>query len=254
MRRPYFSDALSKRVAVADAVITVIALAAALSVRARFAQYLVTAVDIAVLAPFIVFLRVAILLGFEHYSVRPSMWLAKDVIGLVFHNLLPSGVFLALRFLSPVDVLRLPLSVILMEYVFASYAMFVLRASLAARGVRPSRERARYRRRVLVWGEVRELTDSGALYELLHRDDAVIVGILTSNALFWDTQVFGLRVLGDHGRLPEILVSNDTISAIVVPSPQALPQYQAESIRDMAKKHGLEILGIHDGQLATLVG
>lgn len=242
MRRPYFFDSLSRRVAVGDALITVAALAAALAVRARFAEYLVTALDVVVLAPFIVFLRLAILIGFEHYSVRPSMWLAKDVLGLVLHNLLPSLVFTALRFLSPVDFLRLPLSVILMEYVFASYAMFVLRALLASHGIRPSSDRARYRRRVLVWGEARELTDSGVLNELTRRDDLVIVGILTANPLFWDTQVEGLRVLGDHDRLPEILLSNDSISAIVIPIGTTMPEFLARSVRQKAERHGLELL------------
>lgn len=252
MRRPYFSDAQSRRVAVADALITIAALAAALTVRARFAEYLVTALDVAVLAPFIVLLRLAFLTGFEHYAVRPSMWLAKDVLGLVFHNLVPSAVFTALRFLSPVDFLRLPLSVILMEYVFASYAMFVLRALLAARGIRPSHDGARYRRRVLVWGEVRELADSGVLRELRARNDLVVIGILTANPLFWDTQVEGLRVLGDQDRLSEILVSNDTISGILLSNADHFPEFLAKAIREKAECHGVEVLVDLDGTLATI--
>lgn len=240
MRRSYFANSAARWLAVMDLAISAASLGLALAIRANFQAFLVGTTEIALFAPFIVIARPATMYLFEHYSYSPSIWHSRDVLSIFAHNTAPTAILLLLRVISPIPALRLPFSVILMEYAFSVSLMVLARAARAGVIHKPGAH-SQYRPRIALYGEIQDIRSSGILDALLESGAAIVVAILTPNPLHWDTDVAGIRVLGDERALHHALQSDDSLSTIVIVGRHLMPAARIDQVRTVAATYNLAV-------------
>ena len=253
MRRSYFADRMSKWIAVADTTAIILSFTFSLAIRSQFNAYLVRPIDIIVLLPWLILLRVVTNVVFEHYTLNVSNFTPKDFSELFAHNLLPSAVMAVLRLVHGVPFLQLPFSVIAMEYIFTCFGFMIVRLTalrLTAHGVAAV---ARYRPHVLLWGGVREILDGKFLEHIQSRDEVRVVGILSPNALDWDTEAHRTRVYGDEQFLWRLLSVDETISSICFGNPRSEQRAELVAVVEIALKLRLSMNCVGpDGSLSPI--
>jgi FlaA1/EpsC-like NDP-sugar epimerase len=239
VRRRYFADVSSRWIGLADGVVVLASVSLALTIRAQFEAYLVGPLDIVVLLPWLIVLRVLTNILFEHYTLTIGNFSPRDFSALLLHNLLPTAIMTALRLLRvlrPDRLLQMPLSVIGVEYIFTCFGFMIVRLVALRLLARRDGERIYHRPQVLLFGEVREILDSHVLARLAAINRVKVVGILTSNALHWDAEIHGIRVYGDETRLPVIVSLNDAISRICFVDPRSEARAEIYSIIQAAQR------------------
>lgn len=207
-------------VVVADVLSILVSIALALVIRAQFRGFMVTELTIVVVSPWVLLLRILGHFFFGHYSISPATIRPKDIADLLLRNIPVSLLLVVLRVATPGQTLHFPFSVIGMEYVFSSFGFVAIRLLFNRLATLRSSHAVGYRPRVLLWAEPVELLDSGMLELLKEREDIVLRGILTPNAIRWDTEMQGIRIEGDERALPELLSSDDTISTVCILKPE----------------------------------
>ena len=229
---------------IGDGLVVLLAFSASLLVRSRFQLFAVTWQEIAITTPMLLGLRVGLLYVFGHYSSGGSMWLAQDVVDLLWHNMFASSVLLLLRFLSPFAELRLPLSVISLEYVFSTFLMISVRAWNSVRLQAHSSTTGAHRRHVIVWGEPRVIERRALLPHLSAKYNVRVVGIVTANRFFWGTEMDSVRVVGDEQRFDEILQVDESVSELWVVEPGIIPRSKLKRIFATCRKCNLDVASV----------
>lgn len=222
MRQRYFHTNYSKLVFVLDILSVIISLFIAVGVRSRFGQYLFAFSTAAALFPLAVFLRAFVLLLFDSYSITFATFTVSDIQRIIFMNLIASAVLLLLRLFSPTRVLQMPISMIVIEYVTTSFQFILIRTFVYKRLQRRA-EGIGYVRRIVLWGQLsdihRVVPDPSDFPRHRHSE---IVGILTHNPIYWQTEYRGIRVFGDETVLRTLVSADDRISTLCVVRPSEL--------------------------------
>lgn len=197
-----------------DILLIVVSIFIAWLIRSRFSFFLYKLENFLMSLPYVLLLRILANVLFEHYSLSFRNLYLSDLTGIFRSNLIPSAVFLAIRFLSPDERLRLPISMIFTEYLMTSTGMGLIRLVLhhaATRGgSRPFGER-----KALLVGDIEEIQSRVEPAALGRRYRMTIEGILTRNRMHWNTEHRGIRVLGGLETLKTALDAVD-LGAVLV--------------------------------------
>lgn len=136
-RRSIVSLATARRtVIVLDVAIVVASVFVAWILRARFPDMLFDLSRVLLFVPYVVGFRIFANGVLEHYRLSYENLHVADIGRLYIHQLLPTAFFLVLRLLSPIATLRMPLSMIAIEYVLSASGMSLARIIVVGRQIR----------------------------------------------------------------------------------------------------------------------
>lgn len=228
-------------VVVADVISILVSITLALLIRAQFRGFMVTELTIFIISPWLLLLRILGHVFFGHYSISPATLRPTDIADLMLHNIPVSVLLIVLRVGTPVQMLHFPFSVIGMEYVFSSFAFVTTRLLFNRLASDRSSPAIGHRLRVILWAEPVELLESGMLEMLRQRKDIILRGILTPNAIRWDTELRGVRIEGDERALPELLSADDTISSVCILKPELFPRSALSRLWNTASRLRLTV-------------
>lgn len=222
MRQKYFYARSSKIAFLLDAVAVTLSLSIAIGVRLQFKGFFFVLSTTTALFPITLLLRILSLFLFDSYAMSFTTFLNKDLQRIILINLLPSFLLLILRLVSPIVNLRMPISIIIIEYIATTLGFILVRTFLHSRLVARTKA-VGHRKKILLWGEVADIRESIAKMREsseLNRQD--LIGILSPNALYWQTEHFGLRVYGNETILKELVAADDRMCALCFLNPHEL--------------------------------
>ena len=101
-----------------DFLLIFISITAAYLIRSRFILFFYTDLFLLYTLPYVFLFRFLNNLIFDLYSLNLYYITIRDITKIYLYNLIPSFIFIIIRFLSPIDFLRIPLSIIFAEYFF----------------------------------------------------------------------------------------------------------------------------------------
>jgi FlaA1/EpsC-like NDP-sugar epimerase len=194
--------------------------------------------SVAVLLPWIIAVRITVSVAFDLYSVRLGRLRVVDISRLFIVYVIPSIIFVLLRFFSSLEVLRLPLSIIFLEYVLSVFGSIVIRLAYIDVQYRIVSKHSPHIRHIVLYGDVNEVSDD--LIPRLERS-MVIHGILSPNPMQWEQSHQGYTVLGDSPALFGAMKYDNTISDIVIFGDADLTEKRFNRLRDIAKSLSLNI-------------
>lgn len=241
-----------KTIMILDCLVVLIAIAFAYFIRIQFSIVLFKYSDAIILFPWLIFLRIFTNLFFEHYSVSIKMFGNQDMIDLLKHCSVPSVILLILRFYSPFEEVRMPITMIVMEYCFSVFGFIAVRLYINKALQKRPLGKIGYRQRLLFYGEVREIKSAVNLDEFNTENHCEVVGILTSNTLHWQNEIDNIRVYGDESKLKDIIMSDDSIAAICLINPEEISHKRKSYIMNHAKKYMLNVYTIKNRKLSLI--
>ncbi len=239
MRQRYFHSGTSKLIFVLDVVAVMVSLTIAVAVRSHLGDYLFAFSTAIAVFSLTQFLRLLNLFLFDAYTVSFATFTNGDMQRIMRLNLLPSAVLLILRLASPVVSLRMPISMIVIEYIGTTLGFIMIRTVMQRRLMTRSTD-VGHKERILLWGEVADIRELiPDVPDFCRRNYVEIMGILNSNPLFWQTEYEGIRVYGDETKLRDLLLADDRIAAVCFLCPQELQRSRIKSISSVAEKLNL---------------
>ena len=223
-----------------DTMIIVIALFSAWLIRAQFEYFLYGMKKFIFLFPWVLFSRLFFHFFFELYSFNPVSLNNRDIMRIFKYNILPSIILLALRFFpGQNELIKMPLSMIAMEYIFSTVGFLVLRLMFHSKNIKKDRPRG-YCRRLILWGEVREIEEKLNFDILFEEQNIEIVGILNDNPLYWNTEYKNIRVYGSADEIVVISAADDRVSGVVVLASCELTKKQKKNIKENLERFHME--------------
>lgn len=221
-------------------------------IRSQFRWFVFRPSDALVLCPWIVLLRIVTNLFFDHYGVGMQALTINDLGRLLSTSLLPSVVLMGFRYLFTFSFLRMPLSMILLEYVFSMGGFMIIRVAAHQALLRRSDAPIFHRRRVLLYGEVQELEDERVVARLEEDGRTLVRGILTDNPMHWDDSVAGRRVSGPMEKARAIVAGDDTISGLILHDAAGLSDGRLAAAKAASQALNLEVGFWEDGAVRWL--
>ena len=241
MRQRYFHTGTSKITFLLDILAVLVSLLLALAIRAQFLYYLFTLSAAIALFSLTLFFRILTMFLFDAYSLSFGTLTNSDMQRIMRINLIPSLLLYLLRVISPTASLRMPYSMIIIEYIATTLGFVLIRTAMHNRLVKSSHTIG-YRRRILLWAETADILEIVPhLDEFCQSQKVEIRGILNANPMFWQTEYQGLRVFGDESALRDLLFSDDRISALCFLVPQELTRNRFGAIVPLLRELNLEI-------------
>ncbi len=224
-----------------DILIIVGSLMGAWLVRSQFKWFLYDLSDFIFLFPWVLFTRFITHLFFGVYSINVVALNTRDIARIFKYNALPTVVLLVLR-LAVVDyeLLRMPFSMIAMEYLFTTCGFLVLRLVMHGRYLKRDVHLIGYRKRLLLWAEVDEISRGLDTRELSHNQNIEIVGILNANPLFWNTEYNNIRIFGDEKEMIKLSAADEHIAGIAFLNPKNVTKKQRAAITKMVSELYME--------------
>ena len=223
-----------------DLLIIVFSLFAAWVIRSQFNFFVYDIRKFSYLFPWVIITRTLCHLFFELYSFSLNAFGSRDISRILKFNLLPTALLLFLRFFPKVpNTLSMPLSMIVMEYLFSTAGFIIIRLFFHSRSIKTDKVSG-YIRRIILWAEVAELKEIIDL-NMLEKNGIEVKGILNANPLFWNTEYNGIRIYGGAGELPRISAEDDRISSVAILKPFDLTKRQRKELYQQADKLNMEI-------------
>ena len=200
-----------------DSVVIVMSFSVSLFLRRQFPNYLMEPWKFLLLLPYVVLLRTLVMSFFEHYRISSLSLQLHDIWSLFIHNVIPSVFFLLFRLFSPIRMLRIPFSMILTEYFFTVCGMIIVRYLVLKLGKEKRLLSSAQRRKQAViltssTGDLKGLD----LEDISARHFLEVTGILTGDAMEWNTDYSGIRILGGFRLFEELAMSNDRLQVAVI--------------------------------------
>ena len=252
MRQRYFHTSTSKLTFTLDVLAVLVSLFVALAIRSQLQYFLFTLpTGVAVFSLTLLFTMLTLFL-FDAYSISFAVFTGSDMQRIMRINLIPSILLFLLRLASPTVILRMPYSMIIMEYVTSTVGFILIRTVMHNRLAKRSNSIGHVRR-ILLWAETADISrlipDMGQFSRSQHVE---VTGILNANPLFWQTEYEGLRVFGDETALRDLLFTDDRISTLCFLTPEELTRSRLASILRLMGELNLEPAVIRDGSLCRL--
>jgi len=252
MRQRYFSPGAGKLTFLLDTFAVLASLFLALAIRSQFEAYWFTLpAGVAVFSLTIV-LRMLSMFIFDAYTMSSRTVTVADMQKIMAINLVPSLVLLVLRLVSPTPTLRMPYSIIILEY-FATTFGFILIRTIMHNFLARRSTTVGYRRRILLWAEIsdvkRLIPDVRATCESQRLD---VRGIFNANPLFWQSEYEGIRVFGDESSIRDLLFADDRISAVYFLTPYELTLRQLDALEALCGELNMEAGVMRDGAFTVV--
>lgn len=231
----YYYKHERKTIVLLDCIVVLVAIAFAYFIRAQYSDVLFTVQDAAILFPWLVFLRIFSNNFFEHYSISLKMFDNRDMMSILKHGIVPSAILILFRILSPYQDLRMPFSMIMMEYCFSMLGFIAVRLHINNYLQKSDDETIGYRKRIILYGEVRDIERLIDIEYFCTVNRCEIVGIFTSNPLFWQNELQQIRVYGDETKLRDLIASDDRISEICLIEEKEISEKRRQFIDNEAR-------------------
>lgn len=227
-----------------DILIICTSLLAAWMIRSRFRAFLYTLEGLVFILPYVVLIRIISSTIFEEYSYRYNKYYIENIKSLFFHNLFPSFVFLLLRFFSPVQVTRMPLAMIFVEFFLTTSGMILARLLLAGANKGESKKPVCRRKTVIVAFK----TEPGVRKNIESFMDNYafdVEGIFTEDSSVWNTDIGGIKIIGAPLMLEKILDEMHEINTIILTG--KIPREPALFILKLMKNKKIECYCLDTG-------
>ncbi|MFP4511187.1 MAG: hypothetical protein ACLFNQ_13780 [Spirochaetaceae bacterium] len=235
-----------------DLVLILSALIVSVGVRSQFEYFLFDLQAGASLFPMVLVLRIVVLFLSDEYATGFSVFPLSHIIRLALVNLIPSVIVIALRFTAPVAFLRMPLTMIAVEYSVTTLLMIMLRVIVSHAGA-GNDTAIGYRRRVLLWAYPEDLrTSIGSIAEFARAHALDVRGILNRNPVSWNSEIEGVRVFGDESRMTELLAEDDRISTLLIFDTAELSRSRAATLADAAGRLRMDVAILDSGAVQVV--
>jgi FlaA1/EpsC-like NDP-sugar epimerase len=251
MRQRYFQTNASKITFILDVLVIPLSLVAALGVRSQFKDFLVSLSGALAMFSLTLLFRILSLLLFDAYTLSFATFTNADMQRIMWINWLPTLLLVLSRFLSPVEVLRMPISMIAMEYVTTTLGFIIIRSVMHNHMVASSRVLG-HKKRIIVWSEIADFSKQITNVEEFCRSGRLeIMGILNGNPLYWQTEFRGLRVFGDESVLRDVIATDDRISILCFITPEELTKRRVKAIIRIAEELNLQLGTIQNEKVSV---
>ena len=204
-------------VVIFDMFIIALSLVSAWGIRSSFKNLLFDLNRLLFILPYFIFTRIAVNLFLEDYRLSFYNFQSPDLSRILWHNTLPTILFLAIRYFTHFAPVRIPTSIILAEYALTFAGMVLVRLLILRRVQSRAVRLAVYRRkRVIFYGNTKEL-DSKSLTNLFEGDTGIeVVNIFTPDRLQWNMDYQGVRIGGGIQELKKYVASDNTVNSLVL--------------------------------------
>jgi len=252
MKKKKKLDTATKLLILFDFLIVLVSLCLSYIIRAQFSILIFDFLYASVLFPIIIILRLGANYFFDHYNRSILTLSNREMMKIVKHNLVPTIVILLLRLLSPLKILRMPVSMIFMEFLFTNFGFIFIRLIRHQRMVKNPSFTPGYCRRVLFLAENLECFEEGFISAFNEKNRCKIVGVLTVNPVFWDEEVDGILVYGDEKKIPDLVAENDMISTICISGRNDVSRTRINAILRYGHSFNLDMAIHENGNLVVL--
>jgi len=202
-------------VIISDVATIILSLFIAWILRSRFPDMLFDMSRVLLFVPYVVGLRILSNGILEHYQLSYANLHFADIGRLYVHQLFPSAIFLILRFASPIPIIRMPLSMIAIEYALSASAMSLVRVLVVSAELK--RARVEKTSRVLngvLFGHVSRFRHSSILPADSNGDYWRIAGIISPDHLDAGLDHQGIRVFYGMTAVRELVERQPSVSFI----------------------------------------
>ncbi len=219
-----------------DTFIIIGSMLVAWSIRREFKYFFFDIDNLYYFLPLVVICRLLVGSIFEHYKSGVRYFGARDLLALISENTIASGILLSARLISPIATLRMPISMIIIEYLFTTIFMASIR-SLVSQGDKR-----------LYDANMKPLS---ALFFTANAADFVgrimtpnpswqFCGVFSRERLDWNLEMEGIRVFGGIESFTTGFLVQHPTQAIW--GDYSLDRRERTLLRTMATKHGLILL------------
>ena len=223
-----------------DVIIICLSLISAWLIRSRFEFFYYGFQKFTILFPWVLLSRLFCHYFFGIYSFSNVSLNNRDLFRLIKYNLIPSIILLVMRLIEPIDdMLRMPFSMIAMEYIFTVIGYIFFRLFLNTLKLDKYSTEG-YHRRVILWGEVRDLDVKVNMGKLLSEQNVEILGIINANPLYWNTEYRDIRIFGNEDEIVTLSAANKEISTLVFMNNFELTKRQKKKIFDQIKSLNMD--------------
>jgi hypothetical protein len=194
---------------VCDLIFIFISMAAAYVIRSRFVSFIFTDLYLVYCLPYVFLFRIIVNLVFDFYSLDLRFITIRDILKMYLINIIPTLGYSLIRLFSPIEVLRIPFSIIFAEYFFT--VLFISISRLIMNSFMKRRNRNdhafRYRKNALLLLNL-NFTDQ-SLSSLVKDNQLSVIGILTENRLLWGSELLNVRVIGGWQELKNMIINHN---------------------------------------------
>jgi hypothetical protein len=205
--------------------------------------------SIALVLPWLIVIRVLSSFLLDLYSVRLGRLRVVDISRLFIVYLIPTVIFALFRVLSPIELLRLPFSIIFMEYVFSVFGSVVIRLLYIDIQYRIASNHSPHIRHAILYGDINEIST-----DLIKRFERHIIlhGIISPNPMQWEQVHFGITVLGNSAAVYSAMKYDNSISSIIIIGHSDLTEKRRQELLDIASRLSLDVYDMNEDVLELI--
>lgn len=213
-------------------------------------ELLVKISDLYVIVPTIIGIRLVLNIITDLYSVRVGKFSVYDLSRLVIVMALPSMLFIIFRIVSPIALIRLPFSVIVMEYAFSFFGALVIRLLFINFAVRVKKQKGIYINKITVYGDLNEV--GSVVKDLADQNRIGIEAIISPNPLQWNQNYNSIPVLQFPVGISRTMKYDDKIMGILVADVTNVTNKTMNTLKKYSEEHNLQLLELEDGRIRPI--
>ena len=198
-----------------------------------------------------VVLRISVNFITDMYSVRLGRLLVVDISRIFFFYLIPTAVFIFLRLYSTNMFLRLPFSMIIIEYMTSVFGSVFIRLLYIDIQYSYSKRVSRYVNHLLVYGD-KNLLYRVPIIDRVNNDLLHVYGIISPNPMQWEDSYNNIPILGGINSIVKAMKYDNSISGILVVAPEELTCNEEEKIRMITDDLNLNLYFMKDNKIVTI--
>ena len=231
-----------------DILIISLSLVSAWGIRSSFKNMLFDLDRLLFILPYFIFTRITVNLILEDYRLSFYNFQSPDLSRILWHNGLPTILFLTLRYFTHFAPVRIPTSIILAEYALTFAGMVLVRLLILkivqSRAVRLAAYR---RKRVIFYGTTKEL-DSESLTTLFSGNTGIeVVNIFSPDRLQWNLDYQGVRIGGGIRELKKYIALDSTINSLILYSLK--DREEALTLWKICRDYSISLFLLENGDL-----
>jgi len=204
-------------------------------VRRQFSLFLFDLHKFFLFLPIVLVVRLSVNRLLEHYSGRGTNFQIRDIHKLIRHNFIPTVAFLILRLTSPVSELRMPLTMIFIEFVGTTLGMVLWRSFLS---IADSNNRSR-----LDFAVNAAYFTARIIPTRLKKVRAVprwfVAGVFSRNRLDWNFEIDGIRTFGSPMEISSSFVRENFIQIFLLDG--SLPLEERTFLFGVAARNNVQL-------------
>ncbi|MQY76141.1 MAG: hypothetical protein GH155_00750 [Spirochaeta sp.] len=231
-----------------DMLIIALSLVSAWGIRSSFKNLLFDLDRLLFILPYFIFTRITANLILEDYRLSFYNFQSPDLSRILWHNGFPTILFLTLRYFTHFAPVRIPTSIILAEYVLTFAGMVLVRLLILRRVQgRAVRLAAHRKKRVIFYGNTRELDSESAATLFGANTGLEVVNIFSPDRLQWNLDYQGVRIGGGIRELKKYIASDNTINSLVLYSLK--DREEALTLWGICKDYSVSLFLLENGDL-----